>query len=88
MSIFFQQNGDAIATVILALSVLLVLWLGMKNRLQGDGRGIGWSFIRFIVIAVSLPIVGMLALNQELSGEATTLIAGALGYAFGKAEQG
>jgi hypothetical protein len=83
---FFQENGHAIATILLAASVLLVLWLGMKNRNMGDGKGIGWSFIRFIVISVSLPIVAILGLNNQLTGEAAALISGAMGFAFGKSE--
>lgn len=86
MEEFLLRNSSDIATIALAFSVPLVLFLGMKNRNQGDGKGIGWQFIRFIVIAISLPILGLLALNNQLSGEAATLISGAMAYAFGKAE--
>lgn len=88
MENFFQENGHAIATVLLTLSVLCTMVMAMLNRLKGDnGRGIGWSFIRFMVIAISLPIAGVLALNNQLTGEAAAIIAGAMGYAFGKAEK-
>lgn len=74
-------------SVILALSVPGVLVVGHLNRkgsVQGTAKGIGWQFIRYTVLAIALPIVGILALNGALTGEAATLIAGAMGYAFGK----
>lgn len=74
-------------SVVLALSVPGVLLVGYLNRTggaQGSMKGIGWQFIRYTVLAISLPIVGILALNGALTGEAATLIAGAMGYAFGK----
>lgn len=74
-------------SIILALSVPGVLLVGYLNR-KGDTdentKGIGWQFIRYTVLAIALPIVGILALNGALTGEAATLIAGAMGYAFGK----
>lgn len=74
-----------ILSIALALSVLVVLIGGFHNRLAGrEPKGIGWQFIRFIVLSISLPIIGLLALNDALSGEVATLIAGAMGYAFGK----
>ena len=72
---------------ILALTVPLVVWVGYRNRMgtsDGATKGIGWQFIRYTVLAIALPIVGVLALNNALTGEAATLIAGAMGYAFGK----
>jgi len=45
------------------------------------------AFIRYTVLSISLPIVAILALNQSLTGEAATLIAGAMGYAFGKVSE-
>ena len=68
---------------VLALSVLAVIIGGLWNRIAAQ-KGIGWQFIRFNVIAISLPICGLLALNNALTGEAATIIAGAMGYAFGK----
>lgn len=77
-----------IPSVILALVPFGVLLFGYFNR-RGDGearaKGIGWQFIRFTVLSIGLPIVGVLALNNALTGEAATIIAGAMGYAFGKA---
>lgn len=67
----------------LAASVLAVIIGGLWNRIAAK-KGIGWQFIRFNVIAISLPICGLLALNNALTGEAATIIAGAMGYAFGK----
>lgn len=70
-------------SAILAVCVLVVIVGGLWNRFSAK-KGIGWQFIRFNVIAISLPIAGLLALNGALTGEAATVIAGALGYAFGK----
>jgi len=74
-------------SVILAFSVPGVLLVGYLNRrgsTDGKTKGIGWQFIRYTVLSIALPVVGILALNSALSGEAATLIAGAMGYAFGK----
>jgi hypothetical protein len=71
------------ATILLALSVPIVLAGGLWNRISGD-KGIGWQFIRFTVLTISLPIIGVLALNNALPGEAAALIGGAMGFAFGK----
>ncbi len=67
----------------LALAVLAVIVGGLWQRISAK-KGIGWQFIRFNVIAISLPIAGLLALNNALTGEAAVIIAGAMGYAFGK----
>ncbi len=56
-------------------------WLFQSKR---EEKGDGWQFIRYTVLSVSIPIVAILALNNALTGEAATLIAGAMGYAFGK----
>ena len=80
-----------IFSLILALAVPVVLVVGYLNR-RGNpqdsdyrgAKGIGWQFIRYTVLAMALPIVGILALNNALTGEAATLIAGAMGYAFGR----
>ncbi len=76
-----------VVSVILALAVLLAIWTGYLNR-QGKPdqptKGIGWQFIRFTVIAVALPVAGILALNDVLTEAAATIIAGTLGYAFGQ----
>ena len=68
----------------LSLAVLVVIAGGLYTRYKTN-KGIGWQFIRFTVIAISLPICALLALNNALSGEAAAIIAGAMGYAFGKA---
>jgi len=70
---------------ILGISVILVIVLGYLNR-KATNKGIGWQFIRYNVLGVSIPIIAILALNNALTGEAATLIAGAMGYAFGKRE--
>lgn len=73
-------------SIILALSVPIVLIGGFRNRSEGD-KGIGWQFIRFTMLTISIPIIGLLALNNALSGEAAALIGGAMGYAFGKKDE-
>lgn len=77
-------------SVILATAVPGVLFVGFLNR-RGNpddkAKGIGWQFIRYTVLAIALPIVAILALNGALTGEAATLIAGAMGFAFGKAQK-
>jgi hypothetical protein len=70
---------------ILSVSVLAVVVGGLWNRIASK-KGIGWQFIRFNVIAIGLPICGLLALNNVLTGEAAAIISGALGFAFGKSD--
>lgn len=70
-------------SLVLAVSVPIVLVGGLWNRIKGD-KGIGWQFIRFTVLTISLPIIAVLSLNNALPGEAAALIGGAMGYAFGK----
>ena len=74
-------------SIILALAVPGVIIAGYLNRRGNPSdkmKGIGWQFIRFTVIGIGLPIAGVLALNNALTGEAATIIAGAMGYAFGQ----
>lgn len=70
-------------SVIIALVPIIVVGGGLWNRIKA-GKGIGWQFIRFTVLSVSIPIVAVLALNDALTGEAATIIAAAMAYAFGK----
>ena len=77
-----------VLSTILAVSVPIVLIGGLWNRQLGEKpKGIGWQFIRYTVLAISLPIVALLALNGALSGEAATLIGTAMGFAFGKKDE-
>jgi len=75
-------------SAILASAVPGVIIFGYFNR-RGNpndkAKGIGWQFIRYTVLSISIPVAAILALNNALSGEAATIIAGAMGYAFGKA---
>ena len=74
-------------SVILALAVPGVIFVGYLNRRGSEDdktKGIGWQFIRYTVIGIALPVAGVLALNGVLTGEAATIIAGAMGYAFGQ----
>ena len=74
-------------SVILALAVPIAIVFGYLNR-RGNpndkAKGIGWQFIRYTVLAIAIPMAGILALNDALSGAAAAIIAGAMGYAFGK----
>jgi len=70
-------------TIILSLTILAVVVGGLWNRI-GQDKGIGWQFIRYTVIGISLPICALLALSNALTGEAAAIIAAAMGYAFGK----
>ncbi len=72
--------------ILLAGSVFAVIVGGLLNRHQKK-KGIGWQFIRYTVIGITIPIAALLALNDALSGEAATILAGALGYAFGHQEK-
>ena len=73
----------SIISCILALSVLAIFIGSLWNRIVTK-KGIGWQFIRFTVITTLIPVLAILALNNALNGEAATLIALMLGYAFGK----
>lgn len=72
-----------VITTILASSVPIILGGGLYYRYR-VGKGIGWQFIRYTVLGVSLPIIGVLALHDTLTSEAATLIGTAIGFAFGK----
>lgn len=86
------MDWSILISAILAVTVPLVIVVGYRNRLEsgenGKAKGIGWQFIRYTVLGIALPIAAILALNDALDGEAATLLAGAMGYAFGKAEDG
>jgi hypothetical protein len=69
-------------SLVLALGAVLIPAMGLWERVKAE-RGIGWQFIRFCVVAMALPIVGILGLSGALNGEAATIIGTALGYAFG-----
>lgn len=74
-------------SIILALSIPLVLVIGYCNRRGSEDqktKGIGWQFIRYNVLCISLPLVGLLAINGALTGEVATVVAGIIGFAFGK----
>jgi len=80
----------AVISLVLGSAVPLALILGYLNRTADPNRvkGIGWQFIRYTVLSISVPVAAILALNNALSGEAATIIAGAMGYAFGKSSGG
>ncbi len=67
----------------LAASIFAVLILGLAQRMV-QNAGIGWQFIRYTVIAVSVPATALLAFNGKLDAPSAAIIAGCLGYAFGR----
>lgn len=77
-------------SVILALAVpgsLLIGYLNRRGNPDDKTKGIGWQFIRYTVLSIAVPVTAILALNGALTGEAATLLAGAMGYAFGKLDK-
>ena len=74
---------EGIALVI-AVGAVIALLLGLRARMTQQ-KGIGWQFIRFNAIILSLPLTAILALTNTLTASSATILAGALGYAFGKA---
>ena len=77
---------DAVSIGLVAL-ILVIVVTALIQRIR-SGKGVGWQFIRFTVISMSLPICALLALNNALTGEASTILAAALAYAFGKDSSG
>ena len=76
--------------IALALAIIVVLVISCITRIKeaGKTRGIGWQFIRYTVIGISIPLVGILAIRGTMSEmAATAIISGALGYVFAKNEK-
>lgn len=82
----FWQESIFWLSLLLALSMPISL-VGGLCILKARDAGIGWSFIRYSVLTLSIPLIGLLALNGLLSGEAAALIGGAMGYAFGNKDE-
>ena len=82
------HNQDLIfwTSLILAASVLVVITGGLYSRIISN-KGIGWQFIRYTVICISLPLAAILAISGTLTGEASTILAAAMGYSFGKSSE-
>ena len=77
-----MQIRDWLAVGLLALTVIIPV-MAMTGRLV-QSRGIGWQFIRFNTIIVAVSVAGILGLYGLLTEGAVAILAGALGYAFGK----
>lgn len=80
-------------SIVLASAVPIVLIGGLLQRVfyrrvgEGvakSGLGIGWQFIRFIVLATGLPLIALLAVKGQLTGEVVAIYSASLGFAFGK----
>lgn len=78
-----MSDCNIIISMTLASAVPIALIGGLCNRYRLK-RGIGWQFIRYTVLTLSIPMVALLAINNLLSAEAATLIGTAMGFAFGK----
>ena len=72
---------EAIALVV-AIGTVIFLTMALAQRLKSN-KGIGWQFIRFSAITLSLPLTTVLALTNSLDAPSAAILAGALGYAFG-----
>lgn len=77
------MEPKAIISGLLALVILVGVGGAIWNRTT-LGKGIGWQFIRYSAIMIAVPLAGILALNGSLSEGSAAILAGALGYAFGK----
>lgn len=82
-------------SIVLASAVPIVLVGGLLQRVfyrrvdeNGTtvslGQGIGWQFIRFVVLASGLPLVALLAVKGQLTSEVVAIFAASMGYAFGR----
>jgi hypothetical protein len=77
------MTAKDIISILMALAVLIALIGSLWGRIQQQ-KGIGWQFIRFNTIAIALPITAILILNDLFTEGAAAILAGALGYAFGR----
>lgn len=83
----FWESGTFWLSIILASSIPIVLIGVFHNRLAAEKlRGLGWKIVRFSVITISIPTLGILALNNAMSSEIATLMGTAMGFAFGKSD--
>lgn len=79
------MDTDGIILIVLASAVLIGL-AGSLLSIILQRKGIGWQFIRFNTVAIALPLAGLLSLKGHLNEAEAAIIAGALGYAFGKSD--
>lgn len=77
------MEPKSIISIVLAFVALVGVGGAIWNR-NKHAKGIGWQFIRYSAIITAIPIVGILALNDSLNDGGAAILAGALGYAFGK----
>ncbi len=70
-------------SILLGVAIVLVIALSLGHRIY-KGMGIGWQFIRYTVITLGILVAGLLAFNEVLTSPAAAIIAGAMGYVFGK----
>lgn len=76
-------SAREVIALIVALGSMITMCLTVHGR-NKQGKGIGWQFIRFNSIMLALPLSAILALTGTLNASSATILAGALGYAFGR----
>jgi uncharacterized membrane protein len=69
-----------VGLLILAFAIVVG---GLFNRYK-TGKGLGWQFIRFTVLGITLPLVTILALTDKFGAETAGIFGAAIGYLFGK----
>ncbi|HYI63402.1 MAG TPA: hypothetical protein VEW71_00800 [Allosphingosinicella sp.] len=77
------MDSSAVLSGMLVVVMLVAVGGMMWNRIKKDG-GITWEIMRFTTVCIALPLVGVLALSGKLDQASTAIIAGALGYVFGR----
>ena len=76
-------SAREVIALIVALGSMITLGIAVHGR-NMQSKGIGWQFIRFNSIMLALPLSAILALTETLNASSATILAGALGYAFGR----
>ena len=83
----YRMDSKSLVSLILAIAVPITLIGSFMTRfLGGQRRGIGWKFLRFNTIIIVLILAALLAWAGALTEASAAILAGALGYAFGKSE--
>lgn len=77
------MDANQIISIILAVTLLIAVSGSLLNRIQLK-KGIGWQFIRLNTILGALLLAAILSLSNALTEGPATILALALGYAFGK----
>lgn len=84
------MDFTSLTIVVLSLSVIILIVSGLITRCLPwkVGKGIGWQFIRYNVVVITLPMIGLLIMTDKLdSNIGATIFTSILAYSFGKAAQ-